>query len=793
MRRAVALAMSGPAMKRALLVTAALVALAAVAIAGARAVWREPFRAIVPTSVAITDANGKLLRLTLASDDKYRLWTPLAHMPPELIEAVLLKEDQWFRWHPGVNPVALARGGWRTYVEGDRQGGSTLTMQLARARGPLNTRSIGGKVRQVAHALALEALYSKDEILEAYLNLVPYGQNVEGVGAASLIYFSRPARELTTPEILTLAVIPQSPKRRSLATAGQGDLVNAETDGLAKAREALFHEWVQRHPDAARFSEFISAPLKLRALRELPFAAPHLTTQLLGQRRDDPRPEIATLLDLRLQRTLERQVRQHVAREGSVGIRNAAAMLIDTRDMGVKALVGSADFFDAAIDGQVNGALARRSPGSALKPFIYALALDQGLIHPGTVLRDAPTSFGPFSPENFDGQFAGPIAARDALVRSRNVPAVALAANLASPSLHQFLKSAGVARLRSERHYGLALALGGGEITMEELATLYAMLANNGTWKALRYRADEPVAAGVRLLSEEAAFVTLDMLRDNPRPESSLAERGAARRIAWKTGTSWGFRDAWTAGVVGPYVLVVWIGNFDGEGNPAFVGVRAAAPLFFRIADALAAEGRLAVDVSLRQPMGLARIEVCAASGDLPNAWCPKRETTWFIPGKSPIRVSTLHRAVAIDPRTGRVACTPEEARRAKLEVYEYWPSDMQRLFLQAGLPRRAPPPADCAAASDPAGSRPRIQSPLTGTSYVLRLNDPKPPEIALAAALDASARELHWFAGESYLGSSAGNTTLAWNPATAGRYLIRAIDDHGRSDSREVRVEAEK
>jgi penicillin-binding protein 1C len=284
------------------------------------------------------------------------------------------------------------------------------------------------------------------------------------------------------------------------------------------------------------------------------------------------------------------------------------------------------------------------------------------------------------------------------------------------------------------------------------------------------------------------------MLRDNPRPDSSTAERPSLRRIAWKTGTSWAFRDAWTAGIAGPYVLVVWIGNFDGAGNPAFVGVRAAAPLFFQVADALDAEGRLDRDVSVSPPMGLARVEVCTASGDLPNAWCPKREKSWFIPGKSPIRVSTLHRAVEIDPRTGRIACTRAELKRAKLEVFEYWQSDIQRLFRQAGLPRRPPPVADCAdGAADTEGGGPRIQSPVTGAAYVMRLSESRPPEITLAASVDGGAHELYWFAGENYLGSSAAASPLPWHPGSAGRYLIRAIDDHGRSDSREVRVDAER
>ncbi len=309
--------------------------------------------------------------------------------------------------------------------------------------------------------------------------------------------------------------------------------------------------------------------------------------------------------------------------------------------MEVKAVVGSADFFNNSISGQVNGTTAKRSPGSTLKPFIYALAMDQGLIHPMTVLKDAPVSFGPFSPENFDGNFSGPITARDALIRSRNVPAVTLASRLSRPSLYDFLKDAGVAGLEPENHYGLSLALGGGDLTMEELATLYGTLANGGVWHPLRLRETDPQSEGVRLLSEEASFMTMDILRSNARPEGEMMSARSGVPVAWKTGTSWGFRDAWSAGVFGPYVLLVWVGNFNGEGNPAFVGVQAAAPLFFQIVDAIAAEQRDLVrapsDTLLRAPRNVAQVEVCAASGDLPNA-CGHRSSRLRQSNKEPGR-----------------------------------------------------------------------------------------------------------------------------------------------------------
>ena len=452
-------------------------------------------------------------------------------------------------------------------------------------------------------------------------------------------------------------------------------------------------------------------------------------------------------------------------------------------------MVGSADFFAANIEGQVNGTLAKRSPGSALKPFIYALAIDQGVIHPLSVLKDTPTAFGPFNPENFDGRFVGPITARDALIRSRNVPAMTLSSQLSTPTLYQFLRSAGVAKMATEKHYGLALTLGGGEVTMEETATLYAMLANRGELAPLRYLANEARAEGIRLLSEEASFMTLDMLRSAPRPEDSFARRRNGVQAAWKTGTSWGFRDAWTAGTFGPYVLVVWVGNFDGRGNPAFVGVQAAAPLFFRLVDALAAQEKL-VEPVYRQPPRLERVEVCSASGDLPNAECPQVVSTWYIPGVSPIRVSQIHRRVWIDTRTNEQACPPYDPKFTRSEVYEFWPTDLLQLFAQAGMPRRRPPPPSECQRDVPTGTAPEITSPVIAVTYALRSGRVGSEPIPLAANADSEVRRLHWFVDDSYVGTGTPGVAIGWHPSRAGRYIVRTVDDRGRADSRELSVE---
>ena len=697
--------------------------------------------------------------------------------------------------------MSLGRAVRHYASDGPRLGASTITMQLARLRWRLDTRTPGGKLRQLARALQLEATYSKDDILEAYLNLAPYGGNIEGVGAASRIYFRKPPAQLTLPEALTLAVLPQAPSRRGRFRALASDGAGASTGGpgLDAARARLYARWREGHATDAAADALLRLPLRLHTPRELPFHAPHAVDKLLAERPWHPAtgPRLHSTLDLRLQALVEERVRSHLERLRTRGVTNAAVLLVDRRDLGVRAMVGSADWFDADISGQVDGTSAKRSPGSTLKPFLYALALDQGVLHPATVLRDVPTAFGPYTPENFDGRFLGPVTAQDALVRSRNIPAVWVSAQLQQPSFYDFLRQAGVSRLASEQHYGLALVLGGGEVSMAEMARLYALLGNEGRLRPLRWRAGDPEDEGLALLSPEAAFVTRDMLRHNPRPDSAGGAWGGADTgppVAWKTGTSWGFRDAWSAGLVGPYVLVVWLGNFDGHPNPALVGAEAAAPLFFAIVDSMRAAGVDLAEPPAAGPLHLKRVEVCRASGELPNAECPQRGSTWFLPGKSPIRVSRVHRTVLVDRRSGRVACGRFDPETMRREVHEFWPSDLARVFAQAGIPRRRPPEgADCAGLTDDGqGNPPRITSPWRATKYALRLSHPEQRQLTLAATVDADVARVYWFAGETYIGAAKAGEPLAWTPDRAGQWTLSVVDDRGRHDERRVDVSVE-
>ncbi len=741
-------------------------------------------------STAIEDRDHRLLRLALADDERYRLPVALADIAPHAVEATLLYEDRYYPRHPGVNPAALLRAAWSSYVVRERtMGASTITMQLARLRFGLDTRSIGAKLVQIARAVQLERHYTKDEILEAYLNLAPYGGNVEGIGTASLVYFDKPASRLSLPEALALAVIPQNPANRYPASESGYAAMDA-------ARQRLLEAWSDRYGlDAAARAQF-SLPLAVRTPDQLPFHAEHFVTALLAGRAGDS-GTLTSTLDLALQQKLESHVASHVDRRRMHGIANASVLLIDHRNMAVVASVGSADFHDAAIAGQVDGTRARRSPGSTLKPFLYGLAIDQGLIHPMSLLEDAPRRYASYAPENFDRGFMGPVFAQDALVYSRNVPAIELLNRVGLDAFHGLLGNGGIEGLEDAEYYGLAMILGGLELSMEELVAMYAALPGGGIMRDLVRTANAEVPqAGSRILSAESAFLVLDMLSRNPRPDG-LRLSGYRRHpaIAWKTGTSYAFRDAWTVGVFGPWVLAVWVGNFDGSANAAFVGRQAAAPLFFAVADDLAAELDDTYATFAPAPgLNVVKVDVCASTGDLPGRYCPRTTKSWFVPGVSPIRVSNIHRAVRIDTATGFRSCRfdPQTTQEA---VYEFWPSDIAKLFLAAGIAVRRPPP--WAPECEPGlragtGIAPRISSLSPHLRYVLRAERIDEERLPLAAASDADAEWLYWFVDDRYVGKAPSGESLLWPPGS-GLHDVLVVDDLGRSDFMRVSVEVRR
>jgi len=766
-------------MKRCLLAITLILVFSVIAYA---ALPRPELNTFVSYSNVILDNKDNLLKITLADDDRYRIHEKLNNVSPKLIAATILYEDQHYYSHRGVDYLALIRAFWVTYVlHGRRVGASTIAMQVARLRWNIASHTFVGKIMQILRAIQLTRHYSKNEILNVYLNMAPYGRNIEGIAAASLIYFNKKPSQLSLPEALTLAVIPQNPNKRNPTT-------NKGYNHLSIARSNLLKRWLDKYPDDSSKEKLFSLKLNVRAPEDLPFVAPHFVNFINERQPRWQKGYIPTTLNRKYQQQLDSIIKSYVSEKKHLGIHNAAALLINYQTMELLAMSGSADYYNDNLQGQVNGVLAKRSPGSTLKPFVYALAMDEGLVHPMTLMKDAQRRFAGFTPENYDRRFLGPIIVRDALIQSRNVPAVTLQSKLKKFKLYDFLKQADIKKLKKESYYGLALGLGGAEVSMLELVKLYSTLANLGQFKNLNALREEKMNTAKTLLSAESAFLVLDILKDNSRPDTTgfSFDNEMKNDVAWKTGTSWAYRDAWAVGVSGPYVLAVWIGNFKGEGNDAFVGRSAAGPLMFSVLDAIfPSQGWKVNNLIENKSLNLKKVKVCKNTGDLYSKHCPVSAYSWFIPGVSPIKVSDIYRSIPIENATGLRACWHQPGK-TKMQVFEFWSSDFLQLFQQAGISLKTPPKFSATCNLDQkssTGQLPVIRAPQATLKYVIRSDNKASQKIPFSAVVDSDVEQLYWFVSDKYVGSSKRGEAFIWN-AISGNFVVRVVDDAGRAAS---------
>ncbi len=733
-------------------------------------------------SRAYYDRNGELMRLTLTNDDKYRIYTPITSVSPHIINAIILYEDKHFWHHHGINIVSILRAA-RQYISRTPHpiGASTITMQVARMRYNIPSKTPLGKIQQIALAIYIDLFYSKSEILDAYLNLAPFGGNIEGIGAASTIYFGKSAGTLSKIESITLATIPQNPTKRGLNT--KSGMTN-----MAKMRRALAAQWVAKYPSDTDMIQLADMPLHATGTTDLPFLAPHFIDNMNRQNIGTPKPELRTTLDIKLQSMIMQKLNSQISSRRVRGVNNAAAILINYKTMETLAYIGSADYFNREIFGENDGVRARRSPGSTLKPLIYTAAADMGLIHGMTLLKDTQINFGVYAPENADNDFYGPVLARDALTHSRNIPAINLVREIGIKNFYNLLQRSGVSNLRPMDYYGISVALGGAEVSMLELADIYATMANLGERHAIKMLLSDDDKIIDNILSPEAYFLTLDMLAHQSTPTRKIPftkNNKPILRHYWKTGTSSSYRDAWTAGIFGDFVLIVWVGNFDGTPNNAFSGAKTAAPIYFAIADTVqnyyASIGMpIHNNNFLRSDLNIITTEFCTIGGGLAGTYCPQKTTGYFIPGKSPITRNTVHRMIAIDNRTGLRACTADPTTTHGA-VYEFWDPEYIDMFRRAGIHRPTPPAfmPGCTIIEyiDP-DTAPIIVSPGADTKLVITSNNDFEPVgfIALGAHPDT---EIHWFLNNTPLGTTKTGTALKYN-VKMGDYTLRAIDSDG-------------
>jgi penicillin-binding protein 1C len=518
-------------------------------------------------STAVLDRDGKLLRAYTTAEGRWRLPARSEDIDPRFLDLLFAYEDKRFRTHHGVDPLALARAVAQLGTHGRIvSGASTLTMQVARLLEPRTERSLAAKLRQIVRAIEMERLLSKEEILALYLSLAPYGGNLEGVRAASLAYFGKEPRRLTLGEAALLVALPQSPERQR---------PDRSSDGARHARDRVL--------DRAAAAGLIAADEITRAREEpvpqgrkpMPMLAPHAADALVAAA---PERNVHRLtIDAALQRNLQELARER-ARALGPDI-SVAIVAVDNASAEVLARVGSADYFDSRRAGQVDMTAAVRSPGSTLKPFIYGLGFEDGLIHPDTLIEDRPVRFGTYAPENFDLTFQGTVTVRRALQFSLNVPAVAVLDKVGSSRFTARLAQAGAALVLPQGEVpGLAMGLGGVGVKLIDLVGLYAGLARLGTTVPLieEVRVGEAQPTPRRLLDPVAAWYVGNILLGTPPPENAVAGR-----VAFKTGTSYGYRDAWAIGFDGKRTIGVWVGRPDGAPVPGLIGRTAAAPILF--------------------------------------------------------------------------------------------------------------------------------------------------------------------------------------------------------------------
>ena len=728
------------------------------------------------------DSTDQLMRISLSPSDKYRIRLPLSEMADELKRGFLIFEDKYFYSHPGVNPVAIMRA-WLVNARHGRvlMGGSTITMQIAKMMEP-KPRTLPSKIIEVMRAFQLEGVYTKDELLELYLNLVPMGGNIEGVGAAAYLYFGKAAGQLSFAECSLLIGLPKSP-------------CQFQPNKFPRAARQQRNKVMQRiAPDlnisAKQLSAAYSAPVPQQR-----FTNPYLCPQLIVRKRHQG-PEFVKkyTIDSHLQSFCELQLKHTSEYNKKRDIHNGAILGIENRRMKVKGYIGSPDFNDDQFGGQVNGVNIGRSPGSLLKAFLYAAAIDGGYITPRTLVYDIEKNYDGYKPANYDRHFWGPLPAEDALVYSLNAPAVNLEYALASKGLTSFIKKTRLIGSRLEKaNPGLSIVLGALPFTLEELVRLYSIFPNQGRLRRLCFFEAETNYhnRGKKIISPEASYIISEMLSKLLRPDLPQSWEFTWNRgkIAYKTGTSFGLRDAWAIGFTPDYTVGVWFGNVDAKGSSALVGAKVAAPLMAEIFNELTRYN----DNWFEKPRGVSTRTVCALSGEPKGPYCPAGRTDLFIPGKSQNKKCQIHQRVYKERKTGYQVCQYCMAGKREeytTEIVEVWPPEIASFLRQQGktattIPQHNP---HCPAIARSKGLK--IKSPLPGGSYVLtKALSLAEQRIPLQVHSQRKEPIVYWYRDDIFIGQGSPDKICFLDPLP-GLHQITVVNSLGQFDSVKIRIQ---
>jgi penicillin-binding protein 1C len=736
-------------------------------------------------SQIITAKKGEVLTAFLSPDEKWRMKTELQEITPELQQAFIAKEDKYFYYHLGINPLAIARAAFNNVIRGKKtSGASTITMQVARLLEP-KERTYTNKLIEVFRALQLEWKYSKVEILQLYLNLVPYGSNIEGVKAASILYFNRLPNQLSVAQITTLTIIPNRPT--SLAIGKHNERIEKERN-----------KWLQTFANEKVFSQqivndAIAEPLNAKR-QKTPKNAIHFAYWL--HQKYPLKHTIPTFIRADIQAKTEEIAKTYMRSIQHFGIYNAAILVVENSTREVCAYVGSTNFEDEKHAGQVDGVRAYRSPGSALKPLVYGLAFDRGLITPKMNLIDVPKDFNGYMPENYNRKFNGYVTAEKALAASLNLPAVELLNQISVDSLVKKMQLADFEWVaKRNKNLGLSLALGGCGVSLAEMAGLYVSFANEGSYLPLNYVVPQPQIApqapeggvetppsgawGAKLLSPAANYVIAEILTKVERPAelpNSYEHNPHLPKIAWKTGTSYGRRDAWSIGFNKKYTIAVWVGNFNGEGRPELTGASIATPLLFKLFNNLDYNGNYQW---FDMPKNLDYRLVCTKSGKSPNAFCENLTSDAYLPSISHADKCEHAKYVYVSPDEKMsycMKCLPEN--HYKQQLYPNLPPEMLMYYDQNQIDYVKIPPHNPNCTQLFEGEPPRIISPSSDREY---FTDNEQVELLLQAQTTNEVKKVYWYIDDKFYKTATPNSRIFFKPQR-GKIKISCSDDRGRN-----------
>lgn len=735
-----------------------------------------PLPALPRYSTIITDDKGNVIHAFLTADEQWRMQTTTSEISPLLKKTIIAKEDKYFYYHPGINPLAVTRAFFVNVFTGKRtSGASTITMQVARLLQP-KKRTVFNKLTEMFRALQLEIKYSKQEILEAYLNLVPYGGNIQGVKAAALLYFNKNPDHLSLAEITALSIIPNRPN--SLVIGRNNSLIVQQRNKWLR-RFAKEHLFTQKEIEDA-----LSEPLA--ATRgTVPKLAPHISYALKKQY--PALSIIKTNIDINTQLKTEKLTGDYIRGLRLLNINNAAVVIIRNNDHKVISYAGSANFYDTTDGGQVNGAAAIRQPGSTLKPLLYALCIDNGLLTPKMIISDVAVNFRGYVPENYDQRFNGDVSMEYALEHSLNIPAVKMLNRLGKNELVNALAACHFNQVKKdEKKLGLSMILGGCGTTLEELTGLFSVLANDGKYYKPRYLQTDTSNEKQQIISTGAAFMISEILSRISRPDFPVNWQATEHlpKIAWKTGTSYGRRDAWSIGYNREYTIGVWVGNFSGQGIPELSGAQTATPLLFKIFNSVNYNTN---EAWFKQPADCDIRRVCNETGMPPSEQCTDIVTDYFIPLVSPAHTCNNRQLVMVsaDEKTSYcVECAP--ANGYKKKWYKVFSPEMQQYNDEQHIAFERVPPHNSSCQRIFSDGGPAINAPDNGATYYISKIKPEP--LLLQCHVAADVTKVYWYINNRFYKTAQAREKIFFMP-DAGSNKISCTDDKGRNRDIKINV----